>query len=61
MTPFELGRRLFPKHYRRELYLVMSEVIGHLDLLLDEGAVATETRDGVEIIELVRRIPEAAP
>ena len=38
-SPFEVARRLFPKHYRRELFLVMSEVIGHLDVLEEEGLV----------------------
>ena len=38
-SPFEVARRMFPKHYRRELFLVMSEVVGHLDLLEEEGLV----------------------
>ncbi len=61
MTPFQLGRRLFPKHYRRETFLVMSEVVGHLDLLLDEGAVALESEAGVERVVLLRATREAAP
>jgi hypothetical protein len=30
-----------------QAYLVLSEVLGHLDLLESRGAVATEERDGV--------------
>ncbi len=48
LTPFELARRLFPRHYAQELFLVMSEVIGHLDLLVDEGTVVLEQERGVE-------------
>lgn len=52
-TPFELAVRLFPKHYRRELFLVMSEVIGHLDVLVEEGRARVEEEDGVERAYLV--------
>ncbi|MEE9607121.1 MAG: MBL fold metallo-hydrolase [Myxococcota bacterium] len=48
LTPFELARRMFPKYYASQLFLVMSEVIGHLDMLVDEGAVEIEQKDGVE-------------
>ncbi len=61
LTPFELARRLFPRHYAREIYLVMSEVIGHLDLLVDEESVRLEERDGVERAVLIREpLPEEA-
>ncbi len=33
---------MFPKHYRSELYLVLSEVMGHLDVLEEEGLVTLE-------------------
>ncbi len=33
---------MFPKHYRTELYLVMSEVMGHIDMLEEEGLVVLE-------------------
>lgn len=48
LSPFEIGARMFKKHFRSELFLVMSEVIGHLDLLVEEGAVVLEEQDGVE-------------
>jgi glyoxylase-like metal-dependent hydrolase (beta-lactamase superfamily II) len=48
-TAFELAAKLFPKHYQSQVFLVMSEVIGHLDLLIDEGSVTLEERDGLEV------------
>jgi glyoxylase-like metal-dependent hydrolase (beta-lactamase superfamily II) len=48
-TPFELARRLFPKHWQSQIFLVMSEVIGHLDVLERDGRVVMERRDGVEV------------
>lgn len=35
-TVYDLGKALFPQH-GQELFLVLSEVIGHLDLLEEEG------------------------
>ncbi|MQR95680.1 MBL fold metallo-hydrolase [Fictibacillus phosphorivorans] len=42
LTVFELCRRLFPKLYEKQLGLVVSEVVGHLDLLQSEGRVRVE-------------------
>lgn len=50
-TPFDLAARLFPRHVRDQIYLVMSEVIGHLDVLAEEGRVLVEERDGVEWVQ----------
>jgi len=47
-TPFELAQRMFPKAYEMQLVLVLSEVIGHLDLLEEQGRVVIEERAGVE-------------
>jgi glyoxylase-like metal-dependent hydrolase (beta-lactamase superfamily II) len=62
-TPFELARRLFPKYFRTEIYLVMSEVVGHLDLLVDDGSVVLEERDGVAVARAVggRGVREESP
>ncbi len=49
-TAFELARRMFPKYVESQLYLVMSEVVGHLDLLEDEGSIAIETGDGADVV-----------
>ena len=48
-TAFELAQRLFPKHWRTQIFLVLSEAVGHLDVLADDGAVVIEERDGVEV------------
>ncbi len=42
LTVFELCARLFPKLYEKQLALVVSEVVGHLDLLESEGRVAKD-------------------
>ena len=47
-TPFELAVDMFPKYYETQIYLVMSEVIGHLDLLEEEGSVVVEEDGRVE-------------
>jgi glyoxylase-like metal-dependent hydrolase (beta-lactamase superfamily II) len=52
-TAWELAGGIFPKVRETQVYLVMSEVIGHLDLLLDEGTVVVEERDRVEIARAV--------
>ncbi|BCJ86124.1 MBL fold metallo-hydrolase [Effusibacillus dendaii] len=47
LTPFAICKRLFPRAYEKELGLTMSEVIGHLDLLLERGQAVAEEQDGV--------------
>ncbi len=47
LTPFEIASRMFRKHVRGELFLVMSEVIGHVDVLEEEGTVVMEPEGGV--------------
>lgn len=46
-TPLEVGQQLFPKVWEEQLYAVISEVMGHLDLLLDEGYVTAKEVAGV--------------
>ncbi|MBQ0720440.1 MAG: MBL fold metallo-hydrolase [Gammaproteobacteria bacterium] len=53
LTPFEVGQYLFPKVWEEQLYAVISEVMGHLDLLLDEGFVSTRELSGVIHYELL--------
>jgi glyoxylase-like metal-dependent hydrolase (beta-lactamase superfamily II) len=48
-TAWQLAAKLFPRAYETQLYLVMSEVIGHLDLLVEDGTVLLEERDGLEV------------
>ncbi|OUS09696.1 hypothetical protein A9Q90_02895 [Gammaproteobacteria bacterium 54_18_T64] len=54
LTPFEVGQHLFPKVWEEQLYAVISEVMGHLDLLLDEAFVTTREVNGVIHYELLR-------
>ncbi len=42
LTPLEVGQRLFPKVWQDQLYAVCSEVMGHLDMLIEEGFVNAE-------------------
>lgn len=57
MTAWELAAKLFPKAYESQTYLVMSEVVGHLDVMADDGSIVIEERDGREI---ARAAQEAA-
>jgi glyoxylase-like metal-dependent hydrolase (beta-lactamase superfamily II) len=47
LTVFELCVRLFPKMYEKQLGLVVSEVAGHLDLLLEDGRIVMQNNDGL--------------
>jgi len=53
LTPLEVGQQLFPKAWEDQLYAVISEVMGHLDMLLDEGFVITREVAGVLHYELL--------
>ncbi|MEZ0123198.1 MAG: MBL fold metallo-hydrolase [Candidatus Reddybacter sp.] len=53
LTPFEVGKLLFPKVWEEQLYAVISEVMGHLDMLFDEGFVTTREVAGVIHYELL--------
>ena len=46
-TAYQIMKQLFPDLPVTEMFPGMSEVIGHLDLLEDEGRVETTERDGV--------------
>jgi glyoxylase-like metal-dependent hydrolase (beta-lactamase superfamily II) len=48
-TAYSLTKRLFPDLPVTEMFPGMSEIVGHLDLLEDEGRVTTTTRDGVRL------------
>ncbi|MGH0033435.1 MAG: MBL fold metallo-hydrolase [Myxococcota bacterium] len=47
LTPYALGRTMFPAVYDSQLHLVLSEVMGHLDILTRDGHAKVEERDGV--------------
>ncbi|MGP4107346.1 MBL fold metallo-hydrolase [Virgibacillus sp. L01] len=46
-TPFELCQQIFPKQYEKQLDLTISETIGQLDYLENEGLVGKALKDGV--------------
>ncbi|AYC29509.1 MBL fold metallo-hydrolase [Paenisporosarcina cavernae] len=45
LSTFEVTQRLFPKVYEKELGLTLSETIGQLDYLLEEGLINETKRD----------------
>lgn len=52
-TAYELTRELFPGLPSTEMFLGISEVVGHLDLLEDEGRVEIADEEGVSSYALV--------
>jgi glyoxylase-like metal-dependent hydrolase (beta-lactamase superfamily II) len=47
LTPYQICQRMFPGVYRKELALTMSEVIGHLDLLIEQEQIIEEASGGL--------------
>lgn len=47
-TAFSIAQRMWGEVAWKQPLLCVSEVLGHLDLLQDDGAAAPDTRDGVE-------------
>lgn len=47
LTPLGVGQQLFPKAWENMLYAVVSEVMGHLDMLADAGFAEISERQGV--------------
>ncbi len=50
---YELAQALFGDVAVTQAYLTLSEVLGHVDLLLNDGRVRQEERDGVLVFEAV--------
>lgn len=46
-SPYELAQQLFPGVKGYDIYLSVSEVVAHLDLVAEEGGAVTEERDGI--------------
>ncbi|MFA1821610.1 hypothetical protein ACDX78_15750 [Virgibacillus oceani] len=44
-TPFEICHEIFPSQYEKQIDLTMSETIGQLDYLEDEGLIG-KTMEG---------------
>ncbi len=56
-TPYQVCQALFPDLPPQDIFLGISEVMGHLDILEGEGRVVAETRNG----QLRYRIAQALP
>lgn len=51
-TIFELTKQLFPKVYEKELGLTLSETIGQIDYLIDNGLIiAKRNEKGILLYE----------
>ena len=46
-TPYELARELYPDARGPDVFLSVSEVLAHLDLVVEDGAAEVELRNGV--------------
>lgn len=46
-TPYEVAGELYPRVEGYDVFLSVSEVIAHLDLVVEDGAAVVEQRDGV--------------
>lgn len=46
-TAYEISKKMFPHLYEKELPLTMSEVIGHIDLLVEYEKVRLKEQDGI--------------
>jgi len=47
-TAYEISTALFPKARHFEVFLGVSEVLGHLRILLDEGRIAWRSKNGLD-------------
>jgi glyoxylase-like metal-dependent hydrolase (beta-lactamase superfamily II) len=46
-TPYQLAREMYPRVRGYESFLAVSEVVAHLDLVVEEGNALIEVREGV--------------
>ena len=46
-TPYQLAEELYPDKIGYEAFLAVSEVVAHLDLVVEDGDAVIEDRDGV--------------
>ncbi|HET7481556.1 MAG TPA: MBL fold metallo-hydrolase, partial [Actinomycetota bacterium] len=46
-TPYQIAEEIYPDKMGYEAFLAVSEVVAHLDLVVDDGAAEIDTRDGV--------------
>ena len=48
-SPYDLARELYPHVREYDIFLAVSEVIAHLDLVVEDGGAVVEDRDGVAV------------
>ena len=53
MTATELAPKVFPRASARQLYLVLSEVVGNLEVLEDRGEIVRTERDGRWVFQCI--------
>ena len=51
LTAHEIAIRMWGNVAVTQAYLTLSEVLGHLDLLVEAGQAAERDRDGVSVFE----------
>ncbi|MFP5299496.1 MAG: MBL fold metallo-hydrolase [Actinomycetota bacterium] len=47
VTAYELARQMYPRAKDYDIFLAVSEIVAHLDLVVDDGEAVTEQRDGI--------------
>lgn len=47
ITPYQLAEQMYPNVSGYDIFLAVSEIVAHLDLVVDDGAATVEQRDGV--------------
>jgi glyoxylase-like metal-dependent hydrolase (beta-lactamase superfamily II) len=48
-SPYDISREIYPDVKNYDSFLAVSEVIAHLDLVVDDGDATIEDRDGVKV------------
>jgi glyoxylase-like metal-dependent hydrolase (beta-lactamase superfamily II) len=46
-SPYELAQEMYPKAEGYDVFLAVSEIVAHLDLVVDDGDARIEDRDGI--------------
>ena len=46
-SPYELAQQIYPDVKGYDIFLSVSEIVAHLDLVVDEGAAVIEEQDGI--------------
>jgi len=54
MTPFEIAIDLFPNLSLFEVFLGVSEILGHLEILIEKGLVRVSEKDGKDYYSIER-------